>query len=347
LDQHDFRWDDPKLLKKKRIIGIASIVAVFLVLLALAILLRKPLLGAIRDRASFRLWMQERGFLKYPIMVGIMALQVIIAFIPGEPIEIIAGYIFGAWGGLLLCLLGTALGSVLIILVVRKYGMRVVSLFVDRNQIENLRFLKDPKKRDAAIFLLFLIPGTPKDILTYLSGLVPIHLGKYLLLTSIARIPSIITSTMGGNMLGRREYRYALIVFAVTMLLTLIAALGYQLYQKRKAARETPEGDGPDSAEALPGASNEPAAIPASTPQPPTELPDPAAAQVDAQEAKPPPVPRQQAAPPATKAATVPKPPKEAADKDKPTSNPSGKAATKAKSAPHPAKKAAKHVSAQ
>ena len=347
MDQHDVSWDDPKLLKKKRIIGIASIVAVFLVLLALAILLRKPLLGAIRDRASFRLWMQERGFLKYPIMVGIMALQVIIAFIPGEPIEIIAGYIFGAWGGLLLCLLGTALGSVLIILVVRKYGMRVVSLFVDRNQFENLRFLKDPKKRDAAIFLLFLIPGTPKDILTYLSGLVPIHLGKYLLLTSIARIPSIITSTMGGNMLGRREYRYALIVFAVTMVLTLIAALGYQLYQKRKAARKTPEGDGPDSADALPGASNEPAAIQAPKPQPPVELPEPAAAQADAQEAKTSPAPRQQAAPPAKKAATSPKPLKEAADKEKPTPNPPGKAATKAKSAPHPAKKAAKHVSAQ
>lgn len=238
LDKHNVVWDDPKLLKKKRIIGIASVVAVIIVFLVLAILLKNPLLTAIRDRASFRTWMQERGFLKYPLMIGIMALQVIIAFIPGEPIEIIAGYIFGAWGGLLLCLLGTALGSVLIILVVRKYGMRVVSLFVEKDQIDNLRFFKDPKKRDAAIFLLFLIPGTPKDILTYLSGLVPIHLGKYLLLTSIARIPSIITSTTGGNMLGKHEYRYALIVFGVTMALTVIATIAYQVHQKRREKKE-------------------------------------------------------------------------------------------------------------
>ncbi|NLX83108.1 MAG: TVP38/TMEM64 family protein [Clostridiales bacterium] len=238
MDKHNVVWDDPKLLKRKRMIGIASIAAVLVVFLVLAILLKNPLLTAIRDKASFRTWMQERGFLKYPLMAGIMALQVIIAFIPGEPIEIIAGYIFGAWGGLLLCLIGTALGSVLIILVVRKYGMRVVSLFVEKDQIENLRFFKDPKKRDAAIFLLFLIPGTPKDILTYLSGLVPIHLGKYLLLTSIARIPSIITSTMGGNMLGKHEYRYALLVFAVTMAITILATLGYQLYQKRRDKKE-------------------------------------------------------------------------------------------------------------
>ena len=295
--------EEKELLKKKRIVGVAILAVVVLLIVGLTFWVGGPLLNAIKNKTSFRQWMQERGFLKYPLMVGIMALQVVIALIPGEPIEIGAGFIFGAWGGLLLCLLGTALGSVLIILVVRKYGMRVVSLFVDRNQFENLRFLKDPKKRDAAIFLLFLIPGTPKDILTYLSGLVPIHLGKYLLLTSIARIPSIITSTMGGNMLGRREYRYALIVFAVTMVLTLIAALGYQLYQKRKAARKTPEGDGPDSADALPGASNEPAAIQAPKPQPPVELPEPAAAQADAQEAKTSPAPRQQAAPPAKKAA--------------------------------------------
>ena len=288
LDQHKVVWDDPKLLKRKRIIGIASIVAVLLVFLVLAIVLWKPLLGAIRDKASFRTWMQERGFLKYPIMAGIMALQVIIAFIPGEPIEIIAGYIFGAWGGLLLCLLGTALGSVLIILVVRKYGMRVVSLFVDKNQIENLKFFKDPKKRDATIFLLFLIPGTPKDILTYLSGLVPIHLGKYLVLTSIARIPSIITSTMGGNMLGRKEYRYALIVFAVTMVLTLVAALGYQLYQKKKKKDEEAVESTAEEAPALPEPAPETAQPEAThaNPQPLKEEPAPKTSQAPKKAAK-------------------------------------------------------------
>lgn len=234
MTQHDPIWDDPQLLKKKRIIGILSVAAVFILIVAATILLRKPLLSAILDKASFREWMQGTGFLKYPLMVGIMALQVIIALIPGEPIEIVAGYIFGTWGGLFLCLLGTALGSVIIILTVRKLGMKFVTLFVQKEQIDNLKILQNPKKRDAALFMLFLIPGTPKDILTYLSGLVPIHLGKYVLITSIARIPSIISSTMGGSMLGKQEYKFAIIMFAATLALTLLAMLVYKLYQDRK-----------------------------------------------------------------------------------------------------------------
>lgn len=233
MDKQSQLWDDPELLKKKRIIGIASVAAVLLVLVGLTIILGKPIANAIRDRAGFRQWMQGTGFWKYPLMVGIMALQVIIAFIPGEPIEIMAGYIFGSWMGMFLCLLGTAVGSVLIILAVRKLGMKLVTLFIRKEHLQNLRFFKETKKRDATIFLLFLIPGTPKDILTYLAGLVPIHLGKYLLLTSIARIPSVITSTMGGNKLGTKQYGQAIIIFAVTLVLTAIAALIYQQYQKR------------------------------------------------------------------------------------------------------------------
>jgi uncharacterized membrane protein YdjX (TVP38/TMEM64 family) len=238
LNKHDSVWDDPQLLKKKRIIGILSIAGVLVLFVVLTFLLRKPLMDAIKDKASFRDWMQETGFWKYPLMVGIMALQVIVAFIPGEPIEILAGYIFGAWGGLLLCLLGSALGSMLIILTVRKLGMKFVTLFVEREQFENLKFFQNPKKRDITIFIVFLIPGTPKDILTYLSGLVPMHMGKFILITSVARIPSIITSTIGGSMLGHQKYKIAILVFAVTAILTLGAMLAYKGWQKRQ---EKPE----------------------------------------------------------------------------------------------------------
>jgi len=227
------------------------VVVVLLVLIALTIVLGKPIIAAIRDKASFRQWMQGTGFWKYPLMMGIMALQVIIAFIPGEPIEIIAGYIFGGWMGMFLCLLGAALGSVVIILAVRKFGMKFVSLFVSREQIQNLKFFRNPKKRDATIFLLFLIPGTPKDILTYLAGLVPIHLGKYLVITSIARIPSVITSTIGGNLLGAKEYRYAIIIFAATLVLTLAATLLYQAHQKKHGKDEEDEEEKPGEEPAL------------------------------------------------------------------------------------------------
>ena len=156
-----------------------------------------------------------------------------------------AGYIFGAWGGLLLCVLGSLLGSFLIILAVRTWGMKLVKLFVTENQLASMRFFKDTKKRDATIFLLFLLPGTPKDALTYLCGLVPMRSWQYLLLTTLARAPSILFSTMGGHLLGEEEYRRAVLILGITLALTLAAALAYRAHQRKAAtAAKAPSDPG-------------------------------------------------------------------------------------------------------
>jgi len=233
--------EEKELLKKKRIVGVVILAVVVLLIVGLTFWVGSPLLNAIKNKTSFRQWMQERGFLKYPLMVGIMALQVVIALIPGEPIEIGAGFIFGAWGGAALCLLGAALGSVIIILAVRRFGRQFVRLFFTDKQIENVRYLSDPRKRDAAVFIMFLIPGTPKDVLTYVSGLVPIHLGKYLAITTLARIPSVLSSTLGGSMLGQQEYRLAVIVFVITMAISLVGALIYRHYHNKAEAKRAQE----------------------------------------------------------------------------------------------------------
>lgn len=100
----------------------------------------------------------------------------IIAIVPGEPLEIGAGYAFGAVEGTLLCILGTTLSSVLIFLVVKKFGMRVVTLFVSEEKIRSFTFLQNTRRLNLIAFLLFFIPGTPKDVLTYVVGLTPMRL---------------------------------------------------------------------------------------------------------------------------------------------------------------------------
>lgn len=234
-------WNDPKQLKKKRIIAVVSIAIVFLVFLVIAVLLWKPLANALRNKEQFRETINNTGFWKYPLMIGVIALQVIIALIPGEPFEIIAGYIFGGFWGTILCLTGLALGSLVIIAAVKKYGMRLVTLFVRKEQMENLRVFKDSRKRDITIFLLFLIPGTPKDVLTYLAGLAPINIWKYLLLTTLARIPSVLTSTMGGKMLAASKFKWAIIIFGATMVLTGISYLIYKAYERKHPGKDDEE----------------------------------------------------------------------------------------------------------
>ena len=157
------------------------------------------------------------------------------ALIPGELVEISAGYVFGAWGGALLCLAGTTLGSVLVLLLVRRFGGRFVYAFYPKEKIDALPILRNPKKRNLLTLVLFLLPGTPKDLLTYGIGLTDMSIPSYLALTTVARFPSVITSTVGGNAVGEKKYLWAVAVFLVTAAISLAGLCLYNRIGKRHA----------------------------------------------------------------------------------------------------------------
>ena len=83
----------------------------------------------------------------------------VVAIIPGEPVEIGAGYAFGAVEGTLLCMLGTVTGSMAVYFFVRRFGVKAVEIFFPVEKIEQLRFLNTAKKRDTLMFLLMFIPA--------------------------------------------------------------------------------------------------------------------------------------------------------------------------------------------
>jgi uncharacterized membrane protein YdjX (TVP38/TMEM64 family) len=217
-------------------------VAVFLIVLVLlTIFVGGPMLKTLGEPENFRAWVDARGFWGRVLFVGIMVLQVIIAFIPAEPLELAAGYAFGAVWGTVLVWLGLVLGTTIVFLFVRKIGVKAVEVFFPREKIDSLKYLKDEKKLNAAAFILFLIPGTPKDLLTYVAGLTKIRLLPWVLLTSIARIPSILTSTISGNALGVEKYGLAIVVFSATALASGIGIFLYQRAHKQRVQKEAME----------------------------------------------------------------------------------------------------------
>lgn len=186
------------------------------------------------SREDFRDYVRSFGVLAPAVMLGLQILQVFIALIPGELVESAAGFILGPWLGTLVCYLGIALASALILTLTRRYGVKLVEVFISREKINELRFLSTEQKRNALIFLLFFIPGTPKDLLTYFVGLTDIRLKTFLLLSMVARIPSVITSTFGGHLLGEERYIGAVILYGITGVLCLLGMLGYNQYLKKK-----------------------------------------------------------------------------------------------------------------
>ncbi len=194
----------------------------------------RPIVNFVSEPEKFRAWVQGHGLFGEIAFIGMMFFQVVIAFVPGEPFEIGAGYAFGAVKGTVLCEIGITLGSMLVLLLVRRFGIKFVEIFFSREKINSLTFLKNKKKRDIITFLVFFLPGTPKDLLTYFVGLTDIKLSHFVLLTSVARLPSVITSAVGGNALGGKDYMFAVIVFSLTLILSGTGLLIYNFIQKKR-----------------------------------------------------------------------------------------------------------------
>ncbi len=193
-----------------------------------------PVLRFAGEPEKFRLWVEQRGLIAPFVYMGIVIAQILVALIPGEPLEIAGGYAFGAVGGTLLCLAAAAIGSIMVFALVRKFGVKLFEVFFPIEKLRSLRFLRQSKRRDLLFLIVFMIPGTPKDLLCYFAGLTDIRFGVWLIICSLGRVPSIITSTLGGSALGTEKYLLAAVVFGATLILS---AGGLAIYKKIGSAK--------------------------------------------------------------------------------------------------------------
>ena len=154
------------------------------------------------------------------VYVVVQALQILIVVIPGEPLELAAGYAFGAVWGSLLCLLGESIGSIAVLLIVRRFGHKVVLHFFSEEKLERLKFLHYSPKRLLIFSIIFILPGSPKALLCYFAGLTDIDIHKLMIICTLGRIPAIVTSTIGGNAIGEKQYVLAVVLFLITAALS-------------------------------------------------------------------------------------------------------------------------------
>lgn len=222
--------------EKKTALGIGLIVFAVLFSAGALLLIGKPLADFMGspENSPFKEWAADKGVWGILAFIGMMIVQVVIAVIPGEPFEIAAGMAFGIGWGTLWCMTAILLGSALIFGLVRLFGKRLVNVFFPDKELEDLRFLNTAEKRNVLFFVLMLIPGTPKDLLSYMAGLTKIKFWQWMLIVSIARIPSVITSVVGGSALADRKYMMAVIVFGLTLLISGLGLLWYKKILKKK-----------------------------------------------------------------------------------------------------------------
>ena len=210
-------------------------IGVFLLLSALLFWFAgKPLIAFVSEPEQFRRWVDTHGIWGRAAFLGMVILQIFVAVIPGEPLEIAAGYAFGFWEGTFLCLLGMTVGGILVFVFVRRFGVKAVEIFFSGEKLSSIGFLRNHRHVLLLTILLFLLPGTPKDLLSYAAGLSKIRFREWLLITSICRLPSVVTSTMGGDALGSGKTRHAVWIFTITICISLTGLAVYQILSRQK-----------------------------------------------------------------------------------------------------------------
>ena len=213
--------------KKKRIalaLLAAAACAAAIVAACLLIPFAKDLYDpAVRER--FTAWIRRTGFWGYGALFVLQMLQVVVAIIPGEPFELAAGALCGGLGGTALCLAGCLAASIPVFLLSRKLGTPLLHRLFRKNQLDRFAFLHDSRKLETVTLLLFLLPGTPKDMLTYVAGTTEIPMARFLIISTFARIPSVVTSTfLAEEVLAGRWY-VALLLIGVTFALGIAGIL--------------------------------------------------------------------------------------------------------------------------
>lgn len=241
-----------KQLNIKQIIKNSIPIIIFIAVMGLLTLAFWPYIEKLSTedgRVAFKEWVDGLGFGGWLVTLGIQLLQIFVAFIPGEPVELMLGYVWGPWLGTFTCLLGIFIGTLIIFLLVRKLGKKFVKKVVGTDDLTKYKFLRDKNKLEITIFILFFIPGTPKDALTYIVPFAPIRPLKYMLIATLARIPSIITSTIVGDSVADGDYLVAIIVFALTAVISVLGIiLGNKFVEKKQmaSADNSPENESDD-----------------------------------------------------------------------------------------------------
>lgn len=222
-----FRKAGKSTALRDKLLGAAILTVITLLFLWLTFLVGKSLLPLTADAENMRRFVVKNGVRGRLMFFGIQILQ---GFLP-VPIElttIAGGYAFGPLQGTLLTLVAMVVSTTAIFYITKLWGQKLMNLFFTPAQQKKVFYFRDAKVRKAITWIVYLVPGLPKRLFTFSAGLIHQDFGGFLLITILARAPTIVACTFGGHALEQQDYRLAIAIFSVVGTLCLV---GFTVYR--------------------------------------------------------------------------------------------------------------------
>ena len=140
------------------------------------------------------------------LIIAIQALQVVVCILPGQPIQFAASYMFGVLGGLLLSLARAVIGVIISFFTAKVLGRDAVHMIFGEERVSNYQRKLNSGKGLTIAFLIYLIPGIPKDLVSYVAGISEMRFLPFLLVSTIGRIPGMAGSLLFGYFFRENNY---------------------------------------------------------------------------------------------------------------------------------------------
>ena len=174
------------------------------------------------DREQIKTFVASFGQGAPAIFIIIQILQVLFAPFPGEATGFIGGFLFGAPKGFLFSSIGLTLGSLINFTIGRFMGKRFVRKLIPERQLDRLdKIIK--RQGVIVLFILFVIPGFPKDYLCLFLGLSTLPLKIFLILAGIGRMPGTLMLSLQGSYIFEQKYGLFAAIMALCLMVILLA----------------------------------------------------------------------------------------------------------------------------
>jgi len=157
--------------------------------------------------------------------IGFQILQIAIFIIPGQAIELAGGYLFSFWPGLLFTFTGVFLGMIFTFFLARILGKDAIHLIVGEERTKYYIEKFNSKKALMVIFIIYLIPGIPKDVITYVAGISDVDLRAFIVVSMLGRLPSMIGGVMIGSMLNSGTYVGVIILIVISCIAFILGII--------------------------------------------------------------------------------------------------------------------------
>lgn len=217
--------------KKRKIVLKITVIILSILAVALVCYAFFPLLKNINTeegRLSFKAKVNSMGLKGFLLLYLLETVQILFVVIPGEPIELLYGMCYGSIKGAIYLTITVFLNTIIVYYIVKKFGRKVLDFFFTEEKIEKFEqkeIFNREDKIEHILTLLFFLPGTPKDMLLYIGAFLPISKWKFICISTFARFPSVITSTIAGSGITNNNLKVTVVTYIITGIIALIITL--------------------------------------------------------------------------------------------------------------------------